>query len=77
MEAWQTIQRAHAIANSVFVIAVNRVGHETLEGADGQGIRFWGGSFVSDPFGRILAAAPHDEEAVLVVDCDPGAIERV
>jgi N-carbamoylputrescine amidase len=75
-EAWQTIQRAHAIANATFVVAVNRVGHETLEGAAGAGIRFWGNSFVADPFGRILAQAPEDEEAVLVVECDLGAIER-
>ncbi len=77
LEAWRTIQRAHAIANGVFVSAVNRVGHETLEGVAGNGIRFWGGSFVVDPFGRILATAPLDEEAVLVVDCDRGAVERV
>jgi len=77
VEAWQTIQRAHAIANGLFVFAVNRVGHETLAGAEGQGIRFWGGSFAVDPFGRVLAVAPDDEEAVLVVDCDLGAIERV
>jgi N-carbamoylputrescine amidase len=76
-EAWVTIQRSHAIANGLFVIAVNRVGHETLEGADGGGIRFWGSSFVADPFGRILATAPEDDEAVLVVECDLGAVERV
>lgn len=75
-DAWQTIQRAHAIANGVFVAAVNRVGHETLDGAAEGGIRFWGQSFLADPFGRILAQAPADEEAVLVVDCDLGAIER-
>ena len=76
-DAWQTIQRSHAIANGVFIIAVNRVGHERLEGAAGDGIRFWGSSFVADPFGRILAQAPDDEEAVLVVECDLGQIERV
>ncbi|MGB0620707.1 MAG: carbon-nitrogen hydrolase [Myxococcota bacterium] len=75
-EAWTTIQRSHAIANGAFVIAVNRVGHETLEGAEGDGIRFWGSSFVSDPFGRILATAPDDDEAVLVVECDLGKVER-
>ena len=78
LDAWQTIQRAHAIANGIFVIAVNRVGHEALEGAEvGSGIRFWGNSFVCDPFGRVLATAPSDEEAVLVVECDLGAVERV
>jgi len=76
-EAWTTIQRAHAIANGVFVVAVNRVGHERLEGAEGDGIRFWGSSFIADPFGRILARAPDDDEAVLVVECDLAAIERV
>src|SRR5262249_11732590 len=69
-EAWETSQRAHAIANGVFVVAVNRVGPE---GA----IRFWGQSFVADPFGRVLARASADEEEVLVVDCDLAEIERV
>jgi N-carbamoylputrescine amidase len=69
-DAWETVQRAHAIANGVFVAVVNRVGRE---GA----VRFWGQSFVADPFGRVLARAPSDEEAVLVVGCDLGAIERV
>ena len=77
LEAWQTIQRSHAIANGVFVFAVNRVGHERLEGAEGEGIRFWGNSFAVDPFGRILANGPSDEEAVLVVECDLRAIEEV
>jgi predicted amidohydrolase len=49
----------------------------TLEDAEGTGIRFWGNSFVVDPFGRVLASAPDDEEAVLVVECDLGQIERV
>jgi len=66
--AWETMQRAHAIANGVFVAAVNRVGHEGS--ADG-GIQFWGGSFLADPFGRILARASPDAEEVLIVACDP------
>jgi len=61
--AWETIQRSHAIANGVFVAAVNRVG---VEG----NLEFWGGSFVADPFGRVLAQASHDREEVLVVECD-------
>jgi len=77
VEAWQTMQRAHAIANGVFVVVVNRVGHERLDGVEGQGIRFWGGSFVADPFGRVLATAPDDEESVFVVECDLALIERV
>jgi len=66
-DAWQTIQRSHAIANGVFVAAVNRVG---LEG----GLEFWGGSFVADPFGRVLARASHDKEEILVVPCDRSLI---
>ena len=72
--AWETAQRAHAIANGVFVVAVNRVGHEHLPGQ--SGIRFWGQSFVADPFGRVLARAPSDAEATLVVPCELDAIER-
>lgn len=74
-DAWQTAQRAHAIANGCFVVAVNRVGEERLPGAE-AGIRFWGRSFVADPFGRVLAEAPSDEEAVLVVDCDLSLVEQ-
>jgi N-carbamoylputrescine amidase len=74
-DAWETIQRSHAIANGSFVVAVNRVGEERLPGAS-QGIRFWGQSFVADPGGRVLARAPADEEAVLVVDCDLSLVER-
>lgn len=71
--AWQTMQRAHAIANGIFVVSVNRVGHE---GDPQGGLEFWGGSFVADPFGRVLAQASHDQEDVLVVDCDLGLIEE-
>jgi len=67
LAAWQTIQRAHAIANGVYVAAVNRVGHEGP--ADG-GLEFWGSSFVCDPFGVTLAEAPRDQETILVVECD-------
>lgn len=69
-DAWETVQRAHAIANGVFVVAVNRVG------AEGD-IRFWGQSFVADPSGRVLARASADDEATLVVDCDLAQVERV
>ena len=87
-DAWQTIQRAHAIANGVFVCAVNRVGHEygdvihngvTLRGpgdhTPASGIEFWGGSFIADPFGRILAQASHDKEEILYADLDPAEVE--
>jgi N-carbamoylputrescine amidase len=72
--AWQVMQRAHAIANGVYVAAVNRVGHEgPLDG----GIEFWGASFVSDPFGVVLADASRTDEAVLVVECDRAHQEDV
>jgi N-carbamoylputrescine amidase len=72
--AWETIQRSHAIANGVFVASVNRIGHE---GAEGGGIEFWGGSFVADPSGVLLAKGSHDREEILVVECDPGKSEQV
>jgi len=82
-DAWQTIQRAHAIANGVYVAGVNRVGHEQgdvlgnrpkIEG--GQGLEFWGGSFLADPFGRIIAKASHTDEEILVAEIDPALIEE-
>ncbi|HEY8503062.1 MAG TPA: carbon-nitrogen hydrolase [Gemmataceae bacterium] len=73
-EAWEVIQRAHAIANGLFVAAVNRVGHEGP--ADG-GLEFWGASFVADPFGRVLKRASHDQEELLVVECDRRLLEEV
>jgi N-carbamoylputrescine amidase len=116
-DAWQTIQRAHAIANGVFVCAVNRVGLEhgdvlldspsalkgtgfspsvsedRKEGAlapegnrpqllpgpgdhtPASGLEFWGGSFIADPFGRILAQASHDKEEILYADLDAKEVE--
>jgi N-carbamoylputrescine amidase len=68
--AWQTAQRAHAIANGVYVAAVNRIGHERSPVPGGAGIEFWGGSFVADPFGVILAEASRTEEETLIVTCD-------
>ena len=67
-DAWVTIQRAHAIANGCFVAAANRVG---LEGT----VQFWGGSFVCDPFGEIIARAGHDNEEILFAKCDLNEIE--
>jgi len=72
--AWQIIQRSHAIANGVFVVAVNRVGHE---GPPDGGLEFWGHSFVADPFGVVLAEATSDGPEVLVVECDLGRIAEV
>src|SRR5881392_671722 len=72
VEAWRTAQRAHAIANGVYVASPNRVGHEDEPGTDG--IEFFGHSFISDPFGRILAEAD-TQPAVLVARCDRTLIE--
>jgi N-carbamoylputrescine amidase len=73
-EAWQLIQRSHALANGVYVAAVNRVGHE---GPAEAGLEFWGGSFVSDPFGGVIKQASQDKEEVLIVPCDLRRLEEV
>ena len=79
-DAWQTIQRAHAIANGVYVAGVNRVGHENGDvlgnRIEGPGIQFWGGSFLADPFGRIVAKASHDAEEILLGEIDVSLIEE-
>jgi N-carbamoylputrescine amidase len=67
-DAWRTVQRAHAIANGVYVAAPNRVGRE-------DDLVFWGSSFVADPFGRVVAQASADREEVLLADCSPSAVE--
>ncbi len=74
LAAWQTMQRAHAIANGVYVAAVNRVGHE---GPAGGGLEFWGASFVCDPFGVVLAEASRTAEEVLIAECDLSHLEDV
>jgi N-carbamoylputrescine amidase len=68
LDAWRTVQRAHAVANGVFLAAANRTGRE-------DALSFWGASFVCDPQGRELARAPHDEEALLVADCELARVE--
>jgi N-carbamoylputrescine amidase len=73
-DAWRTIQRSHAIANGIYVAAVNRVG---FEGPADRGLEFWGASFVADPFGQMLAEAGHDCEETLIVECDPRRIDEV
>jgi N-carbamoylputrescine amidase len=73
-DAWRTIQRAHAIANGVYVAAVNRVGHE---GPSDGGLQFWGSSFVCDPFGVVLSEAAEDREEILIVECDLAHLESV
>jgi len=80
-DAWRTIQRAHAIANGVYVAVVNRVGHETGDirgnAAPGAGLEFWGCSFLCDPFGRVIAEASHDQEETLLGEVDLRALEEV
>jgi N-carbamoylputrescine amidase len=78
-DAWQTIQRAHAIANGVYVAGVNRVGieHGDVLGnrQQGPGLEFWGGSFLADPFGRIIAKASHDKEEILLGEVNLALLE--
>ncbi len=69
-QAWQIIQRSHAIANGVFVVSVNRTG---IEGE----MNFWGGSFISGPFGELYFQAPHDKEVVYVHKLDLGRIDKI
>jgi N-carbamoylputrescine amidase len=74
-DAWRTVQRGHAIANGLYVAAVNRVGLETPAGP--PGLEFWGGSFLADPFGVVLAEASVDREETLIATVDPARIEEV
>jgi N-carbamoylputrescine amidase len=83
-DAWRTVQRAHAIANGVYVAAVNRVGFELASSPggqarlpEGQGIEFWGSSFLCDPFGAVIFEASQDQEEILIGEIDPGRIEDV
>jgi N-carbamoylputrescine amidase len=74
LDAWRTIQRSHAIANGIYVAAVNRVGYE---GPPDHGLEFWGSSFVADPFGQVIAQASCDQEEILIAECDPHRMEEV
>lgn len=75
-EAWMTVQRGHAIANGVYVAAVNRVGHERLD-SESPGIEFWGSSFLADPQGVIVAEASVDKEEILIGEVDLERVEHV
>lgn len=75
-EAWQTVQRGHAIANGIYVAAANRIGLEK-QVKDSPGIEFWGRSFISDPQGVILAEASVDKEEVLIAEVDLNRIEYI
>ena len=70
LTGWKTIQRGHAVANEVFVAAANRVGKEGP-------LKFWGNSFVSDPFGTVMANAGENKEENLIVECDLSQIENL
>lgn len=76
-EAWTTVQRGHAVANGLPVIAVNRTGHEPDPSSQTHGIEFWGSSFVAGPQGELLYRAPKDEEVTAVVDIDLRRSEQV
>ena len=79
-DAWRTIQRAHAIANGVYVAVVNRVGFETGNvlghAVAGAGLEFWGGSFVCDPFGRVIAEGSQKDEQIVEGEVDGRLIEE-
>ncbi|HEY7336334.1 MAG TPA: carbon-nitrogen hydrolase [Bryobacteraceae bacterium] len=74
LDAWRTIQRSHAIANGVYVAAVNRVGYE---GPPERGLEFWGSSFIADPFGQVIAEASTGAEETIAAECDPRRVEDV
>ncbi len=76
IESWVTIQRGHAIANGIFVAAVNRVGHEKVN-ADSAGIEFWGSSFIADPQGVIIAQGSTDREEIVTAEIDLERIEYI
>jgi N-carbamoylputrescine amidase len=67
--AWRTIQRSHAIANGIYVAAVNRIGSE-------NGLEFWGSTFVAGPYGEVLAESPEATEDILIAECDPQKLEE-
>lgn len=75
--AWQTVQRGHAVANGLYVAAVNRTGHETDPSGQTNGIDFWGSSFVAGPQGEIIYESPIDKEDVAVVDITLERSEQV
>ena len=76
LDSWKTIQRSHAVANGIYVAVVNRVGFEASMAKGDTGLQFWGNSFVADPAGQVVSEASNDEEAILVVECDPSKSEE-
>ncbi len=76
-EAWITVQRGHAVANGLPVISVNRTGYESAPSGNGNGIQFWGSSFVCGPQGEILSQASQDKEENLLVEINLTRSEHV
>ena len=79
-EAWELIQRSHAVANGCYVCSANRIGHEFIRDRTGarvdkDGLVFWGQSFVASPNGQVVQRAPADKEAVMLADCDLADVE--
>lgn len=77
LEAWVTVQRGHAVANGLPVIAVNRVGHEPDPSGQTKGIQFWGNSFVAGPQGELLTVFPNDKEEIRIIEVDKNRSEQV
>ncbi len=75
-ESWELIQRSHAVANGVFVAAPNRIGLEMFEGIPGQGIQFWGQSFLCDPCGQLLKRGSIDQAEIVIAECDLSQIDQ-
>ena len=75
LAAWETIQRSHAVANGCYVVAVNRIGHEILPEVGGDGLEFWGRSFVAGTSGEILAQASTDRAETLIVPVDLAQVD--
>ncbi len=73
--AWETIQRSHAVANGCYVAAINRIGHEIIDGVGGDGLEFWGQTFVAGTSGQILAKASVNREEVLLVPVELGKVD--
>ncbi|MDR2916396.1 MAG: carbon-nitrogen hydrolase [Tannerella sp.] len=76
-DAWQTVQRGHAVANGLHVITVNRIGHEPDPSGQTNGIQFWGHSFICGPQGEIISQLPDNEEVITVMDIDMKRSEQV
>ncbi|MDL5050359.1 carbon-nitrogen hydrolase [Oscillatoria amoena NRMC-F 0135] len=75
--SWETIQRSHAVANGCYVAVANRIGHEILDGVGGDGLEFWGQSFVTDTSGQILQKASVDKEEILIQELDLDTVDTV